>query len=88
VENQGFQAKGESVATPEAMAERVFADACRAFNGDPAELEPIVRTAVDELWSGDIKVKTFVPVLALRRVRDELDTRAGRRAPEAAAASA
>jgi hypothetical protein len=67
--------QSESVRTPAAMTARVFADAKRAFSGmaNEADLERIARDAVDDLCGGSIKVTTFVPVLAMRRVRDLLE---------------
>ncbi len=67
--------QSESVRTPAAMTARVFADAKRAFSNvaDEAVLEQFARDAVDELCRGSIKVTTFVPVLAMRRVRDLLE---------------
>jgi hypothetical protein len=58
------------------MTARVLADAKRAFGGkaDEAILERFAKDAVDELCRGSIKVTTFVPVLAMRRVRDLLET--------------
>jgi hypothetical protein len=67
--------QSESVRTPAAMTARVSADAKRAFSGlaDDAILERFARDAVNELCHGSIKVTTFVPVLAMRRVRDLLE---------------
>jgi hypothetical protein len=67
--------QSESVRTPEAMTARVFADAKRAFGGlaDDVILERFARDAVGELCDGSIKVTTFVPVLAIRRVRDLIE---------------
>jgi hypothetical protein len=64
------------VATPATMMERVLVDARRAFGDvtDADVLERCVRDAVTGLWPDTIKVKTFVPVLALRQVRDMLET--------------
>jgi hypothetical protein len=58
----------------DAMA-RVLADARRAYPGvvDDAFLERCANEAVAELWGDSIKVRTFVPVLALRRVRDVVE---------------
>jgi hypothetical protein len=77
--------QSESVRTPAAMTARVFADAKRAFSGlaDEAMLERFAGDAIDELCRGSIKVTTFVPVLAMRRVRDLLE--AGPATLEAAA---
>lgn len=68
--------QSEAVRTPAAMTARVFADAKRAFGGktDEAVLERFAQDAVDELCRGSIKVTTFVPVLAMRRVRDLIET--------------
>jgi hypothetical protein len=68
--------QSESVRTPAAMTARVLADAKRAFGGkaDEAVLERFAKDAVDELCHGSIKVTTFVPVLAMRRVRELLET--------------
>jgi len=58
------------------MTACVLADAKRAFGGqaDEAVLERFATDAVAELCDGSIKVTTFVPVLAMRRVRDLLET--------------
>jgi hypothetical protein len=57
------------------MTARVLADAKRTFRDvtDEVFLERIAQEAVDELCQDSIKVTTFVPVLALRRVRDRLE---------------
>lgn len=59
------------------MAERVTTDALRVF-GDrvqPDELERCAKVAVADLWRDSVKVTTFIPVLALRQIREMLDTR-------------
>lgn len=60
-------------ATEAQITARVVADAKR-FHHDLAEdvVEQCARQAVTELWTGSIKVTTFVPLLALRRVRETL----------------
>jgi hypothetical protein len=76
---ENFQAKQDSLASPDAMAERVLADATRTFAAtDRAALEACVREAVADLWVEGIRVKTFVPVLAMRRVREMVEAREGR----------
>jgi hypothetical protein len=72
----GLLGQSESVRNPAAMTARVLADAKRAFGAkmDEAVLERVARDAVDELCRDSIKVTTFVPVLAMRRVRDLLET--------------
>jgi hypothetical protein len=53
------------------VTERVLAEVLRAFDGlDPAFLERVTREAVDELWGESIRVTSFVPVLAMRQVRE------------------
>ena len=56
------------------MTARVVADAKRVYRdmADEGALERCARQAVAELWHHPIKVTAFVPVLALRRVRDVL----------------
>jgi hypothetical protein len=68
--------QSDSKRTPAAMTARVFADAKRAFSGavDEEMLKRFAHEAVDELYRESIKVTTFVPVLAMRRVRDWLDS--------------
>lgn len=83
----GFGGQGETLITPASMTARVLKDARRAW-GDEVEapvLERCAREAVADLWRDSIKVQTFVPVLALRLIRDMLDQR-GRTIPEEAPA--
>jgi hypothetical protein len=59
------------------MAVRVLKDARRAY-GDKVEVEQLqmyAEAAVAVLWRDSIKVTTFVPVLALRLIRDMLENR-------------
>jgi hypothetical protein len=62
----------ESLKTPEALTRRIATDAKRAFAGaaDDVALESYARLAVKELWGDSIKVTNFVPVLAMRRIRE------------------
>ena len=57
-----------------AMTARVYADAERAFGGQATAvvLERCARDAVADLWVEGIRITSFVPVLALRHVRDML----------------
>ncbi len=73
----GLFSQSEAARTPAAMTARVFADAKRTYShlADEAMLERCSRQAVDELVCDSTKVTTFVPVLALRRVRDLLEKR-------------
>lgn len=68
----------EAIGTADAMTVRVFSDAKRAF-GDtvaPPLLERYAEDAVAALWRDSIRVTTFVPVLALREIREMLDVQA------------
>lgn len=63
--------------TAEDMAVRVLKDARRAY-GDKVEAEQLqlyAEAAVADLWRDSIKVTTFVPVLAMRLIRDMLEDR-------------
>jgi hypothetical protein len=62
----------ETLRTVDAVTRRVLTDAKRSFEGlvDDVVLEAAAREAVSELWQDSIKVTTFVPVLALRRMRE------------------
>jgi hypothetical protein len=65
----------DAAGTADAMTARVLTDAKRAF-GDEVEaplLERYARDAVTSLWRDSIRVTTFVPVLALREIREMLD---------------
>jgi len=67
----------ESMKTEDAVTRRVVIDAKRVFDGkaDDAFLERCATSAVRELWRNAIKVTTFVPVLAMRRIRESVDER-------------
>jgi hypothetical protein len=69
--------QSESVRTPAVLTARVLLDAKRAFRdlADDAILERFAHVAVNELCGDSIKVTAFVPVLAMRRVRDLLEAR-------------
>ena len=56
------------------MSDRVVADAKRLYGTlvNEVVLEQRAREATAELWTDSIKVTHFVPVLALRRVREML----------------
>lgn len=67
----------DAAGTAAAMTARVLTDAKRAF-GDQVEdplLERYAQEAVASLWQDSIRVTTFVPVLALREIREMLDGR-------------
>ena len=56
------------------MSDRVVADAKRLYGSlvNDVVLEHHAREATAEIWTDSIKVTHFVPVLALRRVRETL----------------
>jgi hypothetical protein len=64
----------ESVTTFSSVTDRVLADAIRSFGAglDAATLEKEVHDVVSQLWSESTRVTTFIPVLALRELRDRL----------------
>jgi hypothetical protein len=67
----------QSALTPGAITARVVLDAKRAFSTGRNEerIERVARQAVEEFWSDQVQVKvtTFIPVLAIRRIRDLLE---------------
>jgi hypothetical protein len=64
----------QAAATPEAVVAQVrrqlSLDLIESAGDQRHQVDRIVETTVRELWSG--RVKTFVPVLALREARDYL----------------
>ena len=59
---------------PNSITERVMADARRAFSDLPDDaLKRVVEGAITELWSRPIKVTSFIPVLAMRSVRESIE---------------
>jgi hypothetical protein len=56
------------------MSDRVVADAKRLYGSlvNDVVLEQHAREATAEIWTDPIRVTHFVPVLALRRVREKL----------------
>ena len=75
----GMTAMGEATSNPVAMTARVLTDAKREFSdlADAPMLERFAQEAVADLWGESIRVRTFVPVLALRRVREMVEGRSG-----------
>lgn len=65
-------AQQESLRTPGAMRARILADAVSAFGDktEPEFLEACVDTVVEQLWTDTPRVTNFIPLLALRRIRD------------------
>jgi hypothetical protein len=72
---ESFIGQQEALSSPAAMTARVLVDAKRTFGevADVDVLERYVEHAVAGLWQETIKVKTFVPVLAMRQIRDMLE---------------
>ena len=58
------------------VTERILEEVRRTYDGlDGIYLESVVRQAVADLWTDSIQVTTFVPVLAMRQIRDVLEAR-------------
>jgi hypothetical protein len=58
------------------VTERILDEVRRTYDGfDGVYLERVVREAVADLWTDSIQVTTFVPVLAMRQIRDVLEAR-------------
>jgi hypothetical protein len=72
---EGLFGQRESSKSPAAMTARVAADARRAFRSraDDVVIDQYVLQAVNEFALDTVRVTTFVPVLALRRVRELLE---------------
>lgn len=68
-----FLSQQRDLSDPESMTERVLTEARRAFTDLPDDrLQGVVRGAVSDLWTDSVKVTTFIPVLAMRSVRERL----------------
>ncbi len=68
-----FMSQQRDLSDPESMTERVLNEARRAFTDLPDDrLQGVVRGAVSDLWTDSVKVTTFIPVLAMRSVRERL----------------
>jgi hypothetical protein len=59
---------------PALVTERVLDEVRRTYDGfDLAFLERVTREAVADIWGDSIQVTSFVPVLAMRRVREVVE---------------
>jgi hypothetical protein len=66
----------QAIGTSDAACARVSADAFARFGASVESrewLDAVVRQAVDEIWSDDLRIRTYVPVLAMRRVRELIE---------------
>jgi hypothetical protein len=72
---ESFTGQHESLKNPEAMVARVLTDAKRTYNdvADSSVLERCAHRAVFELWTDSCTVTSFIPVLAMRHIREMLD---------------
>ena len=72
-----LQGQQESMKSEDAVTRRVVIEAKRAYESmvDIEFLELCAEQAVKELWRDSIKVTTFVPVLAMRKVRESVGER-------------
>jgi hypothetical protein len=68
----------EAVQTADSVARRLVSDARRTYDAqiDDAFLEECARDAVNDVWHDSVKVTTFVPLLAMRRMREIVSSRA------------
>ena len=63
--------------TPDMVRARVLQEAQRRMTHvEATELESCVQAAVSGLWTEQTRVTTFIPVLALREVREILERKA------------
>ncbi len=74
---EGFGGQGETHSTTASMTARVLNVAQRTWGHevDAPVLAQCASEAMADLWRNPIKARTFVPVLAHRRIRDMLDQR-------------
>lgn len=65
----------DAVVDPGTVTARVLADAKRVFGelADDALIERCTRQAVDDLWREPVRITTYIPVLALRGVRERIE---------------
>ncbi len=67
----------DGLTSPDMIRARVLKDAQRSLGGvAPADLERCVQIAVSNLWTERTRVTSFIPVLALRDVREMLERQA------------
>lgn len=70
-----FNTAQPAAQTADTLLQKVLTDA-RVIFGDratEAELDSLVKSAVHDLYGDSIRVSTFVPLLAIRQVRESLD---------------
>lgn len=66
----------DTVQSADAVARRLVVDAKGSFEGvDDDFLEQCAREAVSDVWHESVRVTTFVPVLAMRRMREIVSSR-------------
>jgi len=83
---EGSFGRPEGGVTASTVTARVVDDAKRRYGqlADDVVLERMATEAVSRVWTESIRVTSFVPVLAMRHVRDMLE---GRSEPSGAAAN-
>ena len=72
----GFDQQQATI-TAEAAWKKVVVDASARYGAQApssAWIEMAAREAVDELWTEDLRIRTYVPVLAMRRVREKIES--------------
>lgn len=62
---------------PEELVARLTADACGSFASDlpPTQVEELARETVNALMAENARVTTFLPVLAMRQLREAVSQR-------------
>jgi hypothetical protein len=70
--------------TPETVVARVVRDASRAYGDqvDESTLAVMAESVVADLWGESVKVTSFLPVLAMRQLAQQIRVRASETANE------
>jgi hypothetical protein len=70
-----FTTQQRDLSDPETMTERVMSEARRTFSDLPDDrLHGVVQGAVTDLWTDSVKVTSFIPVLAMRSVKERIES--------------
>lgn len=74
-----FAGRGETLQSATSLIDRVTVDAKRQYGAviAPLVLERYARVAVETLCTEATRVRSFVPVLAMRQIRDMLSSSEG-----------